>query len=73
MKNDIISILGRNHKTPIVFNSKQETDAIYTYKGEIYCLKMGRDYEFDELTQKGKDDILKALKEKDFILNKRFI
>lgn len=71
---EIIAILGRNHTTPAVFNNYQklEAHAIYTYRGEIFCLKDGLDFPFEDLTQKRQSDILNELKAKEFRFDNSF-
>lgn len=65
IKSEILKILGKNHITPCVMEN-QETEAIYTYKNNVYCLNMGRDFEFDNLSNKGKENILIAIKNKKY-------
>ena len=52
MKEKIILGLGENHKNPIEFlDVKYHTEVygLYTYKGDVFCLKDGKDIPFDEL------------------------
>ena len=74
MKEEIITILGRNKTTPAVFNNwqKLKTSAIYTYRGNVYCLKDGMDFPLDELSEKEQLKILNELKAKAFKFDKSF-
>lgn len=71
---EIVKLLGRNHTTPAVFNNykKLETDAIYTYRGEVFCLRGGMDFPFEDLTPKGQADVLNELKAKSFVFDNSF-
>lgn len=72
MKQEIINILGTNNTTPAVFDQDLEVSAIYTYKGDVFCLNDGRDFEFNEVSTKGQADILGAIKSKRFKFDKSF-
>ena len=72
MKQKILEILGKNHTTPCVFTNKQEVEAIYTYKNDIYCLGMGEDFPFDDVSDKGQKNILDAIVNKEYKKDKTF-
>jgi hypothetical protein len=58
---EIIKILGPNNTNPIQFleNKKfPEISGIYTYKGNVYVLKDGGDYNFNLLTEKEQKEII---------------
>lgn len=72
-KEEIISILGDDHTTPAVFNTTTlETSAIYTYENDVFCLKNGWDFPFDDLSPKAQIDILTELKAKAFVFDNTF-
>lgn len=64
MKEDIIGKLGKNHKKTIGFNNIPYTEvyAIYTYRGNVYCLKEGIDIPFDDLTEEEQKKIINLVK-----------
>lgn len=72
-KSRILEILGKNHTTPIQFNSvKSYSDfyGLYTYKNGVYVFKDGMDLDFDDLTPKEQKRILDMVESKDWKLNK---
>lgn len=74
MKKQILNILGDNHTTPAVFNKGTlETRAVYTYKGDVFCLggpgNEGMDFPFDDLSPKGQSDVVKELVAKSFVFD----
>ena len=53
MEKDILNKLGQNHTTACVFNNDLKfVGAIYSYKNEVFCLHMGSDFPFSDLTPK---------------------
>lgn len=72
MKQQILEILGNNHTTPCVFINKQEVEAIYTYKNDVYCLEMGKDFPFDDVHERGQKKILNAVINKEYKKDKTF-
>jgi hypothetical protein len=72
IKEELISILGKNSTHPCVFNENLEVDAIYTYKGNVYCLDKGMDFPIENVTNECQVDILDAIKSKKFIVDKTF-
>lgn len=73
MKKEILTILGKNHTTPAVFDKEtSEASALYTYKGDVFCLKDGWDFPFDDITETGKSNILSILKAKTFRFDNTF-
>jgi len=69
---EILSILGDNAIHPVVFEENLEVDAIYTYRGEVYCLDSGMDFALSEVTNEGQEYILEAVKNKKYIIDKTF-
>jgi hypothetical protein len=72
IQQQIIEILGLNATDLAVFNENLEVDAIYTWKGDIYCLHRGLDFPFEDLTQRGQKDLLQAVKTKNYVVDKTF-
>ena len=71
-KKEILEILGRNHTTPCVFDDWSIVQALYTYRGDVYCLNNGEDFCFDDLKNKQKIKISEMIKTKKFVKNKSF-
>jgi len=72
MKEQIIGILGKNHKTPIEFNLVRNYDEVYglyTYKGGVYVFKESMDIDFDELESKEQKEVLGLVLSKKWKLN----
>lgn len=72
-KNEILEILGKNHKTPIEFLSVKtctEVYGLYTFKSDVYVFKDGMDLPFDELTPKEQKKVLDMVLSKNWKLNK---
>ena len=77
IKEEILTILGKNHKTPIAFSGiadngnikYEDVYGLYTYKNGVYCFKGGWDVDFDELTDKEKLKVLNMVKDKKYKLN----
>jgi len=72
MKEKILEILGNNHTTPCVFTSKQDVEAIYTYKNDIYCIDLGLDFPFDALYENEQKNILDAIINKEYKKDETF-
>ncbi len=73
MKSKIIEILGKNHTTPIEFNSIEKYSnvyGLYTYKNGVYVFRDGEDLDFEELTSKEQEKILNIVESKCWKLNK---
>ena len=73
IKEQIIEVLGQNHKHPIQFNavnSHSEVYGLYTYKGGIYVFKEGQDIDFDDLDTKEQKKVLALVLSKDWKVNK---
>lgn len=62
----IVEILGDKQTKPAVFNDKLEVTAIYTWKGNVYCLFMGKDFPLSEVSEKGQINILNAIRDKKY-------
>lgn len=73
MKEKILELLGSNHTTPCVFNDESlATQAIYTYRKDVFCLQWGSDFPFDDLTKEEQTEIANAIENKEYIKNKSF-
>lgn len=72
IEEDIINILGGNHKKCIVFNDRFEIGGIYTYKGRVYCLASGMDFSIEDVEDKSKIFILNAIKDKKYKIDNSF-
>ena len=72
IESDIIHILGNNQTTPAVFSADLEVGGIYTYHGRVYCLEGGMDFSIEEVSEKGQNEILTAIKEKKYKLDNTF-
>lgn len=63
MKKEIIKLLGKNHTDPVVFEKDGiEIGAIYTYKGDIFCLEGGMDFPFEDVSKDGQLEIFTEIK-----------
>lgn len=70
MKHQIIDLLGKNHTTPIQFDSINGFYGLYTFKGGVYVFKEGDDFDYEDLSEKEQKKILKVVLSKDWKLNK---
>jgi len=74
MKDQIIELLGKNHKIPIEFNYvknySEDVYGLYTYKGGVYVFKDGMDLDFDDLTPKEQKKVFDTVLSKEWKLNK---
>jgi len=73
VKQQIIDILGQNHKS-IQFNvvkSNSEVYGLYTYKGSVYVFKEGQDIDFDDIDTKEQKKVLGLVLSKDWKINKQ--
>lgn len=72
MKEQIIEVLGQNHKS-IQFNvvkSNSEVYGLYTYRGGVYVFKEGQNIDFDDLDTKEQKKVLALVLSKDWKVNK---
>jgi hypothetical protein len=65
MKEQIINILGKNHKS-IEFDLVDGFYGLYTYRGEVYVFKDGWDIPYTEIDSKTQKKIL------DIIISKKW-
>lgn len=72
IKDELISILGEDATDPCVFVENLQVEAIYTWKGDIYCLDKGMDFSIDSLEKESQIDILNAIKNKKYIVDETF-
>ena len=72
MKERILELLGDNHTTPCVFNNELPVEAIYTWENDVFCLNMGEDFPFDELSQREKEKIECAIEHKEYVEDESF-
>lgn len=69
MKEQIIEILGKNHKIPIAFkdvHDYNEVYGLYTYRNEVYIFKGGFDGCFEDLPEKEQKKVV------DMVISKRW-
>ncbi len=65
MKKSIINVLGSDHLTPCVINDMNL--AIYTYEGEIYCIRDCMDFPFEDLEESERQSIESAILNSEYI------
>lgn len=65
MKKSILSKLGDNHLTPCVINDMNL--AIYTYEGDIYCIRDCMDLPFEDLEESERHSIESAILNSEYI------
>ncbi len=73
MKEDIILILGKNHKHPIQFvevHKHSELYGLYTYKGGVHVIREGMDINFDTLSPNEQEKVVKLVESKKWRVNK---
>jgi hypothetical protein len=61
MKEQIIAVLGKNHKGPIAFDPINGFYGLYTYRGSVYVFKNGEESDYDDLDESDKKELLKAV------------
>jgi hypothetical protein len=71
MKKIIINKFGDNHIEAIELLDAVENEpyGLYTYEGEVYILKDGEDFNFDELTLNEKTNIINQISSNRYIIN----
>lgn len=71
MKGELLQLIGDNQTDTLALNNKnyEEVYGIYTYKGDIFCLKNGYDIPFDGLTKGEQKTIYKAIKAKEYVID----
>lgn len=72
IEDDIVFILGSSHTKSIVFNDNLEVGGLYTYRGSAYCLDHGMDFSINDVSEKGQEAILDAIKEKKYRVDSSF-
>lgn len=72
MKQQILNILGNNHKDTIELLSatSNEPYGLYTFKGDVYILKDGEDLAFDDLTPTEQKKVTNQVTSKNYKVNK---
>lgn len=72
-KKDILNRLGKNHTTPCVFDKDWKfVEAIYTYKNDVYCLSMGEDFPFDDLSDREQSIVFQEITNGRYVLDETF-
>lgn len=71
MKQEILNLIGNNQTKTLSLNNTtiEEVHGVYTYRGDVFCLKDGEDISFDDLTENEKNKIYKAIKAKEYIID----
>lgn len=59
-------------RTCVLNDETLATQAIYTYKKNVFCLHCGCDFPFDDLTERQQNKIVKIIENKEYIKNKTF-
>lgn len=73
IKEQLIQLISEHGTTPVVLDKETlETSALYYFEKDIFCLKDGMDFPFDDISDKGQADILVEVKAKAFTLDPSF-